>query len=410
MDIKKEALELHRVNRGKIGIKSKVNVNNDRDLTLAYSPGVAEPCREIDKNREELYKYTNKGNFVAVVTDGSAVLGLGNIKAEASLPVMEGKAVLFKEFAAIDAFPIALKNQKPDKIVEYVKNIAPIFGGINLEDIAGPKCFYIEEKLKEELDIPVFHDDQHGTAIITMSGLINAAKLVNKKLEELKVVINGAGAAGFSIAKLLLEFGVEEIIVLDSKGAIYEGRQENMNPYKDKLAVITNRSQRKGDLEEIIANQDVFIGVSVANILTKKMVASMKKDPIVFAMANPDPEINPEDALTAGAKIVGTGRSDYPNQVNNVLAFPGIFRGALDVRATEINMEMKKAAANALANLIDEKELNSELVIPKPFDPRVGPHLAASVARAAIKTGVAAKDIKYSDEYKNVEKLLNIKV
>ncbi|ADQ13669.1 NAD(P)-dependent malic enzyme [Halanaerobium hydrogeniformans] len=409
MNLKEEALKLHKDNLGKLMIKSKVEVKDEHDLSLAYSPGVAEPCLEIEKDQNKIYEYTNKSNFVAVVTDGSAVLGLGNIGAPASLPVMEGKAVLFKEFAGVDAFPICFNESDPDKLISYVKKIAPVFGGVNLEDIKSPECFYIEDRLKEELDIPVFHDDQHGTAIITLAALINSLILLKKNIEDIKVIVNGAGAAGASIIKLLHSEGVEEIIALDIKGAIYEGR-DSLDESTKEIAKITNKDNKKGDLAEMIKGADVFIGVSAANLLYKEMVRTMADDPIIFAMANPEPEIWPEDALKAGAKIVGTGRSDYPNQVNNVLAFPGLFRGALDVRAKEINEEMKKAAAYALANLIDENELAPDYVIPKPFDPRVGPHVAAAVAQAAVKTGVARIEIDYEAELekaKNIMKKIN---
>jgi malate dehydrogenase (oxaloacetate-decarboxylating) len=405
MNLKEEALKLHKDNQGKLMVQSKVKVKNEHDLSLAYSPGVAEPCLEIKKDKNKIYDYTNKSNFVAVVSNGSAVLGLGNIGASASLPVMEGKAVLFKEFADVDAFPICLNESNPDKLISYVKKLAPVFGGINLEDIKSPECFYIEERLKEELDIPVFHDDQHGTAIITLAALINSLIILNKNIEDIKVVVNGAGAAGASIIKLLHSEEVGEIIALDIKGAIYEGR-DDLNESTIEIAKITNKENKEGDLAEMIKGADVFIGVSAANLLYKEMVRSMADDPIIFAMANPDPEIWPEDALKAGAKIVGTGRSDYPNQVNNVLAFPGIFRGALDVRAREINEEMKKAAAYALANLIDDSELTPENVIPKPFDPRVGPHVAAAVAQAAVDTGVARIEIDYQTELKKAEKMM----
>jgi malate dehydrogenase (oxaloacetate-decarboxylating) len=405
MNLKEEALKLHKDNQGKLMVQSKVKVKNEHDLSLAYSPGVAEPCLEIKKDKNKIYDYTNKSNFVAVVSNGSAVLGLGNIGASASLPVMEGKAVLFKEFADVDAFPICLNESNPDKLISYVKKLAPVFGGINLEDIKSPECFYIEERLKEELDIPVFHDDQHGTAIITLAALINSLIILNKNIEDIKVVVNGAGAAGASIIKLLHSEEVGEIIALDIKGAIYEGR-DDLNESTKEIAKITNKENKEGDLAEMIKGADVFIGVSAANLLYKEMVRSMADDPIIFAMANPDPEIWPEDALKAGAKIVGTGRSDYPNQVNNVLAFPGIFRGALDVRAREINEEMKKAAAYALANLIDDSELTPENVIPKPFDPRVGPHVAAAVAQAAVDTGVARIEIDYQTELKKAEKMM----
>lgn len=387
--LREKALQMHRQFRGKLSVQSKVPVNNSEDLSLAYSPGVAEPCVEIHKDQERIYDYTMRGNLVAVVTDGTAVLGLGNIGPHAAMPVMEGKAVLFKSFAGVDAFPLCIDSTDIDKLVETVKLLSPTFGGINLEDIAAPNCFIIEERLKQELDIPVFHDDQHGTAIVTLAGLINALKVVDKKLDEITVVANGAGAAGVAIIKLLQKLGVRDVIMCDRKGAIYEGRSEGMNPVKEKIAQVTNRQRIKGDLATVIKGADVFIGVSVADAVTEEMVRSMNRDPIIFAMANPVPEIMPERALAAGAKVVGTGRSDYPNQVNNVLAFPGIFRGALDVRAKSINEEMKVAAAYAIANLIDESELTPDYVIPAPFDPRVAPHVASAVARAAIETGVA---------------------
>ncbi|WP_026671604.1 NAD(P)-dependent malic enzyme [Alkalihalobacterium bogoriense] len=390
---REEALHMHRVNRGKLESKSKVPVRNARDLSLAYSPGVAEPCKEIFDNVENVFEYTMKGNMVAVVSDGTAVLGLGNIGPEAALPVMEGKAVLFKSFAGVDAFPICLRTNDVDKIVETVKLLEPTFGGINLEDIAAPNCFVIEERLKKETNIPIFHDDQHGTAIVTLAGLINALKLSGKSLSEIKVVANGAGAAGIAIIKLLERMGVRDIIMCDSKGAIYDGRTFGMNSVKDEVAKFTNRDRKEGSLADVIKGTDVFIGVSVAGSLTKEMVESMNEDPIIFAMANPVPEIMPEDAKEAGAKVIGTGRSDFPNQVNNVLAFPGIFRGALDVRATHINEEMKVAAVYAIADLISEDELTSDYVIPAPFDPRVAPAVAAAVAKTAMETGVARRQV-----------------
>ncbi|MGA8942756.1 MAG: malic enzyme-like NAD(P)-binding protein [Thermoactinomyces sp.] len=375
--------------RGKLTVQSKVPVDSAYDLSLAYSPGVAEPCREIHSQPDTIYDYTAKGNLVAVVTDGTAVLGLGNIGPEAAMPVMEGKAVLFKSFAGVDAFPICLDTTEIDKIVETVKSMSPSFGGVNLEDIAAPNCFIIEERLKKELDIPVFHDDQHGTAIVTLAGLINALKVVGKKMEEIRVVANGAGAAGIAIIQLLLKMGVHDVIMCDSKGAIYQGRPYGMNPIKEKVAEITNQDKISGDLADVIKGADVFIGVSVEGAVTPEMVRSMNKDPIIFAMANPIPEIMPDEAKKAGAKVVGTGRSDFPNQVNNVLAFPGIFRGALDVRAKSINEEMKIAAAYGIAGLIEEHELNPDYVIPAPFDPRVAPKVAMEVARAAMETGEA---------------------
>ncbi|MGG3941287.1 malic enzyme-like NAD(P)-binding protein [Peribacillus psychrosaccharolyticus] len=389
MTLREEALHMHRIHKGKLETVSKVAVQNAQDLSLAYSPGVAEPCKEIYDKPETVYDYTMKGNTVAVVTDGTAVLGLGNIGPEASLPVMEGKAVLFKSFAGVDAFPICLKTTDVDKIIETVKLLEPTFGGINLEDIAAPNCFEIEERLKKETNIPVFHDDQHGTAIVTVAGLVNALRIVGKNMTEIKVVASGAGAAGIAIIKLLYHYGVRDIIMCDSKGAIFEGRTYGMNGVKDQIAKVTNRNRVEGSLEEVIQSADVFIGVSVAGALSERMVASMNVDPIIFAMANPDPEIMPDTAKAAGAKVVGTGRSDFPNQVNNVLAFPGIFRGALDVRATHINEEMKIAAVEAIAGLINPDELHADYVIPAPFDPRVAPEVAAAVAKAAMETGVA---------------------
>ena len=386
---REEALHIHRVRQGKLESKSKVPVRNATDLSLAYSPGVAEPCKEIYDDKNKVYEYTMKGNMVAVVSDGTAVLGLGNIGPEAALPVMEGKAVLFKSFAGVDAFPICLNTTDVDQIVQTVKLMEPTFGGINLEDIAAPNCFVIEERLKKETNIPIFHDDQHGTAIVTVAGLVNALKLSGKKMSEIKVVINGAGAAGIAIIKLLNRFGVKDIIMCDSKGAIYEGRSYGMNDVKAEVAKYTNRDKAEGSLKEVIVDTDVFIGVSVEGALTKEMVESMNEDPTIFAMANPNPEIMPDDAREAGAKVIGTGRSDFPNQINNVLAFPGIFRGALDVRATHINEDMKVAAVHAIAELVAEEDLNADYVIPAPFDPRVAPAVAASVAKAAMETGVA---------------------
>ncbi|TMU85808.1 NAD-dependent malic enzyme [Bacillus sp. BHET2] len=405
MSLREEALHMHRVNKGKLETKSKVEVRNADDLSLAYSPGVAEPCKVIYDKPETVYDYTMKGNMVAVVSDGTAVLGLGNIGPEASLPVMEGKAVLFKSFAGVDAFPICLNTTDVDKIVETVKLLEPTFGGVNLEDIAAPNCFEIEERLKKETNIPVFHDDQHGTAIVTVAGLVNALKIVGKKMSEIKVVANGAGAAGMAIIKLLYRYGVRDIIMCDSKGAIYEGRPEGMNVIKDEVAKFTNRDHIKGGLSEVMKDADVFIGVSVAGALTEEMVSSMKQDPIIFAMANPVPEIMPELAKAAGAKVVGTGRSDFPNQVNNVLAFPGIFRGALDVRATHINEKMKQAAVEAIAELISEDELNADYVIPAPFDKRVAPAVAAAVAKTAMETGVARLKVDPEEIRKKTEDL-----
>jgi malate dehydrogenase (oxaloacetate-decarboxylating) len=389
MTLREEALHIHRVNKGKLESKAKVPVKNAYDLSLAYSPGVAEPCKDIYDDKNKVYDYTMKGNMVAVVSDGTAVLGLGNIGPEAALPVMEGKAVLFKSFAGVDAFPICLDTTDVEEIIKTVKLLEPTFGGVNLEDIAAPNCFVIEERLKKETNIPIFHDDQHGTAIVTVAGLVNALKLVGKNMSNIRVVANGAGAAGIAIIKLLYTYGVRDIIMCDSKGAIFENRPYGMNEVKSQVAKFTNRDQLEGSLADVIREADVFIGVSVEGALTKEMVQTMNQDPIIFAMANPNPEIMPEDAKEAGAKVIGTGRSDFPNQVNNVLAFPGIFRGALDVRATHINEKMKIAAVEAIASLVSERELNSEYVIPAPFDPRVAPAVASAVAKAAMETGVA---------------------
>ena len=391
------SLALHRQYKGKLVVASKVAVKNARDLSLAYSPGVAEPCKEIHKDKDLAYTYTNKGNFVAVVSNGTAVLGLGDIGADAALPVMEGKSVLFKSFADVDAFPICLNTTDIDKMVETVKLLEPTFGGINLEDIGAPACFEIEERLKKEMTIPVFHDDQHGTAIVTMAGLINALKVVGKDLKSIKVVTNGAGAAGVAMIKLLMSMGVSNVIMCDRHGAIYEGRPDGMNKVKDEIAKVTNRSMVKGSLADAIAGADVFVGVSAANTVTAEMVKSMAKDAIIFAMANPVPEIMPELAKEAGAAVVGTGRSDMPNQVNNVLAFPGIFRGALDVKATMINEAMKIAAAYAIANLIKDEELNSDYVIPAAFDKRIAPAVAQAVAKAAMDSGVARTKVDLAE-------------
>lgn len=388
-NLREQSLALHHQAKGKLSIHVKVPLENARDLSLAYSPGVAEPCKAICEHPESIYHYTMKGNFVAVVSDGSAVLGLGNIGAEASLPVMEGKAALFKAFAGIDAVPLCVNTSDPEQIVRIVKALEPTFGGINLEDIAAPNCFIIEERLKKEMSIPVFHDDQHGTAIVTAAGLLNALKVVDKRLEQCRIVVNGAGAAGIAVTKLLHYMGAGDIVMCDSKGAIFKGRTYGMNAMKEAVAEITNKSGVQGTLHEVMKDADVFIGVSVAGAVTEEMVRSMKEGAIVFAMANPTPEIMPEAAKAAGAAVVGTGRSDYPNQVNNVLAFPGIFKGALKVRATEINEQMKLAAVYAIANLIAPAELTSEYVIPHPLDRRVVEAVADAVARAAVETGVA---------------------
>lgn len=388
MDLRERALKLHKDNQGKIEVIRKVKVETADDLTLAYSPGVAEPCKDIHVDPEKVYDYTNKGNMVAVVTDGSAVLGLGNIGARAGMPVMEGKAVLFKSFANVDAFPICLEGQDVETIIETVKQIAPSFGGINLEDIAAPKCFEIEERLKKELDIPVFHDDQHGTAIVVLAGIINALKVVGKKIEDVTAAVSGAGAAGIAISKLLMNAGIKDVIICNSRG-ILDKEDESLDPIRREMAQITNKENRKGSLADAIAGTDIFLGVSAPNIVTQEMVESMNENAIAFAMANPVPEVLPEVALAGGIKVMGTGRSDFPNQINNVLAFPGIFRGALDVRASEINEEMKLAAAYAIAGLVADEELNEEYIIPAAFDERVAPAVAKAVAEAAIKTGVA---------------------
>lgn len=388
MELKEKALALHRLHKGKLSISTKVPVKTKEDLSLAYSPGVAEPCLKIAEHEESAYEYTSKGNMVAVVSDGSAVLGLGNIGAQASLPVMEGKAILFKEFANVDAVPICLQTNDVDEIVRTVKLLEPSFGGVNLEDISAPRCFEIEQRLVEECGIPVFHDDQHGTAIVTVAGLINSLKVVGKKLDEIKVVVNGAGAAGISIIKLLRKLNVGEMILCDTKGMIYSGREEGMNAIKEEVAKITNSKSLSGTLKEAINGADVFIGVSAAGVLSKEMVQTMNRDAIIFAMANPSPEIMPKEAKDAGAAIIGTGRSDFPNQVNNVLAFPGIFRGALDVGAKVINEEMKIAAAYAIAGMINEEKLTRDYIIPDPFDTNVAHNVAKAVSEAAISTGV----------------------
>lgn len=388
-NVNEAALELHKDNQGKLEIVSKVDLASSKDLTLAYTPGVAAPCLEIKEDYNKIYDYTTKSNMVAVVTNGTAVLGLGNIGAGAGLPVMEGKAVLFKSFAGVDAVPLCLNSRSVDDICQTVEMLEPGFGGINLEDIKAPECFDIENRLKETMNIPVFHDDQHGTAIVAVSALMNGFKLLGKRFQDAKVVVNGAGAAGMAITRLLQAVGTKHIILCDTKGAIYEGRTEGMNPYKEAIAKLTNKRREAGMLADVIKGADVFIGVSVARCVTEEMVKSMNKDAIIMAMANPEPEIMPELAKAAGARIICTGRSDFPNQVNNLLAFPGIFRGALDVRATDINIEMKIAAATAIASLIPENELNEDNIIVSPFDKRVAPTVAAAVAQAAIDTGVA---------------------
>ncbi|MGZ9550443.1 NAD(P)-dependent malic enzyme [Staphylococcus epidermidis] len=409
MSLRDDALEMHRENQGKLEITPNVKVTNKQQLSLAYSPGVAEPCKEIHEDSRKVFEYTIKGNTVAVVTDGTAVLGLGNIGAEASIPVMEGKAALFKSFAGINGVPIALDTTDTQEIIKTVKLIAPNYGGINLEDISAPRCFEIEETLKKETNIPIFHDDQHGTAIVTMAGLINALKIVDKELTNIKVVLNGAGAAGIAIVKLLHAYGVNNMIMCDSKGAIYSGRNFGMNDTKTYVAKWTNKDKVEGSLEEVIKDADVFIGVSVADILTQDMVKTMADDPIIFAMANPNPEINPNEAKQAGAKVVGTGRSDFPNQINNVLAFPGLFRGALDVEATHINEDMKKAAVEAIVHLIDENELHPDYCIPGPFDKRVAPSVAKNVAKAAMESGVARIKINTQEIFDKTMKLTDLK-
>ena len=389
MDYAKESLRLHKEWKGKLEVVTRVPVANKDDLSLAYTPGVAQPCLEIQKNIDASYELTRRWNMCLVVTDGSAVLGLGDIGPEAGMPVMEGKCVLFKAFGDVDAFPLCIKSHDVDEIVNTIYLISGSFGGVNLEDISAPRCFEIEKKLKETCDIPIFHDDQHGTAIITLAGLTNALKVVGKKKEEVHVVMNGAGAAAISIARLLLKAGIKNITLCDRKGAIYEGRPEGMNPVKDEMSKVTNLEHKAGSLADMLKGADVFIGVSAPGAVTVDMVKTMAKDAIIFACANPTPEIFPDDAKAGGAKVIATGRSDYPNQINNVLAFPGVFRGAFDVRAKDINDEMKIAAAEALAGLITDEELSPDYIIPKAFDKRVGPAVAKAVAEAAKKTGVA---------------------
>ena len=388
MDYAKESLRLHGEWKGKIEVVATVPVATKEDLSLAYTPGVAQPCLAIQEDIEKSYELTRRHNLCAVITDGTAVLGLGDIGPEAGMPVMEGKCVLFKAFADVDAFPLCVKTKDVDEIVQTVYNISGSFGGINLEDIAAPRCFEIERKLKEKCDIPIFHDDQHGTAIITLAGLLNALKVVGKKKEEVKVVTSGAGAAAISIVKLIMSAGVKNVIMCDRKGAIYAGR-DGLNWIKEEMAQVTNLEKKSGSLAEMLVGADVCIGVSAPGTVTTEMVRTMNRDAIVFACANPTPEIFPDDARAGGAAVIATGRSDFPNQINNVLAFPGVFRGTFDVRASDINEEMKMAAANALAELISEEELNADSIIPKAFDPRVGPAVAKAVAEAARRTGVA---------------------
>lgn len=389
MDLMKKALEMHEHFGGKMEIRSKVPLQDTYDLSLAYSPGVAAPCIEIEKNPSLVYDYTMKGNLVAIITDGTAVLGLGDIGPEAALPVMEGKALLLKRFANVDAVPVCLDTKNVDEIVRIVKAISPTYGGINLEDISAPRCFEIEDRLRAECNIPVFHDDQHGTAIVVGAGLINANKIIGKEVEKMKVVINGAGAAGIAILRILLQMGYKNVVMCDTKGIIYEGRQEGMNPIKDGVAHLTNPEGLRGSLDVALEGADVFIGVSVADLLTEAHIKSMAKDPIVFALANPNPEITPENAKAWGVRIIGTGRSDHANQINNMLAFPGIFRGALDVRATDINESMKLAAVEAIASLVTDEELKEEFIVPSSMDERVAGVVAKAVGSAAIDSGVS---------------------
>ena len=387
MDHAKESLKLHEQLRGKIEIAARANVDSPEALSLAYTPGVAQPCLEIQKNIDRSYDLTRRWNTVAVVTDGTAVLGLGDIGPEAAMPVMEGKSVLFKEFGGVDAIPLCIRSKNVDEIVRTVSLLAGNFGGVNLEDISAPRCFEIEQRLKEVCDIPIFHDDQHGTAVVTMAGMINALKLVGKRPEDVKIVTSGAGAAGIAIIRLMMRMGLKNVVMTDRAGAIYEGRA-GLNPIKEEMTRITNRSREKGTLAEVIRGADVFIGVSAPGALTADMIRTMAKDPIIFACANPTPEIFPDEATAAGAAVVSTGRSDFPNQVNNVLCFPGIFRGALDVRASDINDEMKLAASYAIASLVSDDELTADYILPKAFDKRIAPAVAAVVAQAARESGV----------------------
>ena len=391
MDMLEKSLALHQEKRGKISVESKVAINTSEDLALAYTPGVAEPCRRIAENKEEVYKYTAKGNLVAVITDGTAVLGLGDIGPEAAMPVMEGKAILFKEFAGVDAFPICLNTKDTEEIIQTIVNIAPTFGGINLEDISSPRCFEIERKLDELLSIPVFHDDQHGTAIVVSAGILNSLRLIGKRINEIKVVLNGPGAAGTAIVYMLLELGVKQVLVCDEHGILNPDREMGLIDHKRLLASKTNLTHETGDLSDALKGADVFIGVSVGGIVTEEMIRSMNRDAVIFAMANPVPEILYDAAKKAGAKVVGTGRSDFPNQINNVLAFPGIFKGSLAVRATTINAEMKFAAAKAIADMVTDDELSEEYVIPDALNKEVAKQVAKYVAQAAIDTGVATQ-------------------
>ncbi|MTI96092.1 MAG: NAD-dependent malic enzyme [Firmicutes bacterium] len=407
--MREKALKLHRDNQGKLAVTSKVPLRDANDLSLAYSPGVAEPCLEIHKDVKTVNEYTARGNFVAVVSNGTAVLGLGNIGPEAAMPVMEGKAVLFKSFAGVDAIPICLDTTDIDEIVRTVKLLQPTFGGINLEDIAAPDCFEIEERLKKETNIPIFHDDQHGTAIVTAAALLNALKLAKKNIADIRVAVNGAGASAIAVTKLLMSMGVEKVIMCDTTGAIYKGRTERMNPFKEQIAEMTNPERISGKLGDAVKDCDVFVGLSVGNVLSPEMVRSMAPDPIIFAMANPTPEIDPALAKEAGASVIGTGRSDYPNQINNVLAFPGLFRGALDAQASDINEEMKIAAAQGIADLVSAEELKPEYIIPGPFDPRVAPAVAAAVAQTAMDTGVAGITVDPEAVAKRTRELASIK-
>ncbi|HBA05076.1 malate dehydrogenase [Clostridium sulfidigenes] len=389
MSYGEQSLKMHKEKKGKLEVISKIPVNTREDLSIAYTPGVAEPCIEISKDKDKVYDYTIKSNTVAIVSNGTAVLGLGNIGAEASIPVMEGKALLFKEFAGVDAFPICIDSEDPEEVIKTVKLICPVFGGINLEDIKAPECFYIEETLKRELNIPVFHDDQHGTAVVVLSGLYNALKLTKKNIKDVKIIINGAGSAGIAICKLLLKAGAENIIMCDKKGAIYDGGNCLFESHEE-IAKVTNKNKESGSLKEVLVGADVFIGVSGPNMINAEDVKTMNSDAIIFAMANPTPEIMPDEAKLGGARVIATGRSDFANQINNVLVFPGIFKGALTVRATEINDEMKLAAARALANLIPEEELNEENIIPNALDKRVSGKVAEEVMRIAREMGVAS--------------------
>lgn len=407
MEIAELALKLHKQHKGKIELKSKVKINNANDLSIYYTPGVAEPCKEIAKDKELVYEYTSRSNWVAVVTNGTAVLGLGDIGPYAGLPVMEGKAILFKEFGGVDAFPICINSKDVEEVIKVIKLIEPSFGGINLEDIGAPACFEIEERLIDELDIPVFHDDQHGTAIVVLAALINSLKLVNKKISDVKIVVNGAGAAGIAVSKLLIKYGAQNVIICDRFGSIYEGREEYMNGYKQQIAKMTNKECLKGSIHEVIKGADVFVGLSVGNVLNEEDIKNMAKDSIVMAMANPVPEIMPDIAKKAGAKIVCTGRSDFDNQVNNVLAFPGIFRGALDVRARKITDEMKIAAAEAIAKVAQEN-LCEDYVIPKAFDKRVSFEVALAVAKTAIEQNVARVYLNEEELRKKIAYMLNV--